>query len=333
MNRTAREVVLTAGAVLGSLCLVVMLAGVAFGVRPLVFRSGSMAPTIQTGDLAMSRTVPASELHRGDIVSVLDASGTRVTHRLVNVAAEGDQRQLTLQGDANEKPDGEVYTVTEAQIVLFHVPKVGYAIGWLTGPIGIFLLGLYAALLLSVAFRRDRSDGDPPAPTRKMPPRRRAPPARRRALPAALSLAVVGVGVLWPSPSWAAPWTDAVAVSGTALSAYTVTKPAIVSCTVTGGTLSQKTARITWTEVSSPYALDYTAVIVETAQSLTVVDNGATRYTDFSTGLLSTVLNQTYNIRITASLPSPNATWKSVVSNQPVTVGTLGISLTCGTAS
>lgn len=41
-GRGAREVLLTLGALLGVLCIVASIAGVAFGVKPLVFRSGSM---------------------------------------------------------------------------------------------------------------------------------------------------------------------------------------------------------------------------------------------------------------------------------------------------
>ncbi|MCW2765340.1 MAG: signal peptidase [Nocardioides sp.] len=244
--RSAREVALTAGAILGVLCIVVMLAGATLGVRPLVFRSGSMAPAIDTGALALSRTVPAAELRRGDIVSVLDAGGTRVTHRVVNVAAQGERRQLTLQGDANDKPDTEVYTVTEAQRVLFHVPRLGYVVGWLTGPIGIFLLGLYAALLLSVVFRGERpGPGGPPSPTRRPPARRRAAPVRRRRLPATLSLAVAAVGVLWPAPGWAAPWTDSIEVAGTPSTAAVVPPP-VVSCSG----LSVGSATLNWTAVT-----------------------------------------------------------------------------------
>ncbi|MCW2750339.1 MAG: signal peptidase, partial [Aeromicrobium sp.] len=55
--RTAREAFLTLGAVLGVVCIVVTAIGFAFGVKPLIFRSGSMSPAIHTGDMSISRTV------------------------------------------------------------------------------------------------------------------------------------------------------------------------------------------------------------------------------------------------------------------------------------
>ena len=310
-------------------CLLLGVVSTTADVHVLVFRSGSMSPTIQTGDLALTRTVSASELRVDDVVSVIDSGGNRVTHRVVNLAEQGDQRQLTLRGDANEASDREVYTVTEAQRVVFVLPKAGYLVAWSTGPVGLVLLGGYGAFLLSVLVRGKSGGGDPPPPSRRATAKRRA---SRRKVPALLAVVLGGGLGTVPTQAFAADWTNPVTVSGTTYTAYIVPKPAIVSCNVTGG-LGQKTARITWTEVSSPFALDYTAVIQETGQSMTITDAGATRFTDFSAALLSTVLNATYNIRITAKLPSPNGSWVSVTANQPVTIGLLGLSMSCGTAT
>jgi signal peptidase I len=331
--RVAREVFLTSGALLGVVCIVATVAGFTFGTVPLVFRSGSMSPAIHTGDLAIARTVDADTLAVGDVVSVIDSGGNRVTHRVQNVAAQGNARQLTLKGDANQTPDAEVYTVTRAARVLFHLPKAGYAVDAAASPAGLFVLGLYVAGMLALVLRRrPPEDKDVPPRARRGGSRRAERPKKARAAARSVAVAVVGATLMVSSPASAAFWTDDVPVTGI-LTAHTVPKPAITSCSVSGGSLSQKAATIVWTEVSSPLALDYTAVIVETGQALTVTDNGATRQVVFSAGLLSTVLNQTYTVRIQANLPAPNGSWVSVVSNQPVTVGTLGLSLSCGTAT
>lgn len=338
--RSAREVLLTAGAVLGVVCIVVTMAGFAFGIKPLMFRSGSMSPAIHTGDLAFSRTVEASQLHKGDIVSVIDSEGNRVTHRMVSAAEQGDARRLKLKGDANKAPDAEAYAVAEADRVMFNLPNAGYAVSAASSPGGVFVLGLYVALMLMLVFRRQpSSEGGGSAggvsPPKSSGSRRAERPSRRGRARSAVVLAIAAgtatatIGA--SGPTSAAAWTNDVGVTGSVFTAYTVPKPAIVSCNVTGAL--QKTATIVWTEVSSPFALDYTAIIVETGQSMTVTDLGTTRRTQFSAGLLSTVLNQTYNIRITAKLPSPNGSWVSVNANQPVTIGLLGLSMSCGTAT
>ena len=208
--RAAREVFLTFGAVLGVVCILVTAAGFAFGVKPLIFRSGSMSPAIHTGDMAISRTVEASTLRRGDIVSVTTSGGQRVTHRLVNAARQGPARQLTLKGDANKKADTEVYTVTRAERVVFTIPKAGYVVNAATSPAGVFVLGLYVAWMLVTVFRRGSPPGAEGPSARYVGSRRssrRGTPSRRASRSAAV--AVVGTTFMVATPAMATtPWID-----------------------------------------------------------------------------------------------------------------------------
>ncbi|WP_182481474.1 signal peptidase I [Nocardioides immobilis] len=334
-GRIAGSTALNLGAALGLLVLAALVAGVAFGVRPIVITSGSMEPSIGTGALVLARTVPASDVEVGDVVTVPTASGTRVTHRVVQVDDGGaGLAVLTLRGDANATPDAEQYPVSSADRMLLDVPLVGYVLGAMRSPAGLVVVGGLAALLLVLIVGprgRDRGGRDGPGGPRGSG-RHRAPHAAIPAGKAAAgALTTLSAAAVLAVPSSAA-WTDGVDVSGTTLAAYDVPKPAIQSCTVTGPALGQKSATIVWPEVSSPYPIVYTARIVETGQAMTVTDNGTTRQTVFSAGLLGTVVNQTYNVRITASLPAPGTSWTDT-ANQPVTVGSLGLSLTCGVAS
>ena len=252
----ARQSLLTGGAVLGALCLLLTMAAAVFGLRPLVFLSGSMSPTIETGALAISHEVSASGLRPGDVVSVPTHGGERVTHRIVAVAMDGEEAELTLRGDANATSDADTYRVSHADRVLFDVPLVGYAIGWMAGPVGLFLLGLYAAFLLSVVFKgspeRVRGGRDPRDPEDLEHPEagddaearddaevgddagrplRSRVPARTGA---ALTLVVLGAAILHVvaplriSPTLAA-FTDPVVVSGTQFTVG-VTAPTNVTC-------------------------------------------------------------------------------------------------------
>lgn len=137
---------LTVAALLGVLGMLIGIAVVAFGITPLVFRSGSMAPAIHTGDLAFARNVPVKDIKVGDIVSVR-SEGVRVTHRVVGV----EPHQLRLKGDANNVPDATPYAVDSADRVFVHLPKVGYAIGWAMSPVGLVVSGGIAALLVFIA--------------------------------------------------------------------------------------------------------------------------------------------------------------------------------------
>lgn len=153
-----RELMLNAGAVLGLICLVTTVAAAALGLTPLVFRSGSMAPAISDGDLAVARSTSASQVGVGDIVSVTNRTGARVTHRVQAVEPFGTQIRLTLKGDANAAPDAETYVVKSVDKVLFTVPKLGHVVGWATGLPGIVVGSIFVACMAFVAFSPGRRD-------------------------------------------------------------------------------------------------------------------------------------------------------------------------------
>lgn len=155
--RRLREPALNAGAVAGALCLVAVAASMLLGITPLIFRSGSMAPTIGTGALALARTVPAEQLEVGDIVSLEDPTGVRLTHRVVDVDPGGNNTAvLRLKGDANTAPDPQPYVVAHADRVFFHIDGLGYVVAWLSNPVAVFLGGMVAGGLLVIAFGRTR---------------------------------------------------------------------------------------------------------------------------------------------------------------------------------
>ena len=91
------------------LCLLAAVASIGFGIRPLIFRSGSMGPEIDTGALGLARTVPAAELAVGDVVSVVNDRGVRVTHRIQTSRYTSPTATLTLRGDANPTADPAPY--------------------------------------------------------------------------------------------------------------------------------------------------------------------------------------------------------------------------------
>lgn len=155
-----RELALNIGAVLGLLCLVAASLGIFLGITPLVFRSGSMSPGITTGALGLARTVSAEHLSVGDVVSVSDVSGVRITHRVTGLEPLGDGSvTMTMRGDANGADDPVPYVINEADRVFFHVNGLGYVVAWLSNPVAIFLGGMLAGGLCVVAFGRTRTSG------------------------------------------------------------------------------------------------------------------------------------------------------------------------------
>ncbi|WP_232680710.1 signal peptidase I [Nocardioides sp. R-C-SC26] len=296
MSQVGR-VLLRLSAAVGALCLLATALCLVAGVRPVVVRSGSMSPALQVGAVALLRTAPAEDVVVGDVVSVLAAPGDRITHRVVSVDPMPDgSAALRLRGDANAVPDPRPYTVREVDRLVGHVPWVGRPVLWLRTPAGLAALGLYALTLGWVVVRPGAGDR-----RRAQVPRRGHLGRRAAAVGATAALAVTAT-----APADAA-WADPVAVSGTTLTAYDVPAPAL-SCS--GALLS---ATVSWTAVTSPYALTYSAVNALGA-SFTVNASGSTRWVTVS-GLLS---GASVLVRVTAAVPGAPS-WMSSTTTQTVT--------------
>ncbi|HEX2893134.1 MAG TPA: hypothetical protein VHO29_03925 [Marmoricola sp.] len=246
--RTAADRALTVGAFLGVVAVLAALAGLALGVRPLFFRSGSMAPTIGTGSMALAREVPAGDLNVGDIVSVTTSGGVRVTHRVVAVSPGPPGAVLTLRGDANRVADPERYAVDSAYRVFWHVPWAGYVAGRLRSPAVMVMLGLLlASTSLRGSRRRPRTGG-------RRALRRPREGVGRHASRAGAAAVVTAAAMAGPAgPASAVPWTDPVTVGGTTLVAGALVAP-VTTCSG-GGLLSSPT--IAWPTPSGPTPASY----------------------------------------------------------------------------
>lgn len=285
VRRLVRESVLTLGAVAGVVCILLAVASALFDIRPLVLRSGSMSPAIETGALAISKVTPAADLQLDDVVMVETADGSRVTHRIVTVTQRPDHATLALKGDANQQPDAQTYDVTSAARVLFDIPRAGYVVSALSGPVGLVALGAYVSFLLVVLFGGRRDEG-------------RGSGATAGALVVLLIAGAGGGGVLASraTPTMAV-WTDSVGVAGTTLTARIVPTP-VASCERQSG----NSIRLSWAPVSG-------------ATSYTVShDNGDSSNTTTSSFDISTTSAER-TARVRANLDFGSVVWTSPDSN------------------
>lgn len=120
---------LTAVAAAGLVSFAAVTLAIIFDLRIILFASGSMTPTFQTGDAALVHTVPADRINVGDVVTVVpEGRSLPVTHRVVEVDRDaGDPRAavLRLKGDANTEPDPWTYHVSDVARVVSPLPGVG----------------------------------------------------------------------------------------------------------------------------------------------------------------------------------------------------------------
>jgi len=151
----------------------VAFAGLALGPRVLGYRTatmltGSMAGTIDPGDIVVSAPKPTADIEVGDILTFHApvADQHLETHRVIAVRHTADGRTvIRTQGDANAEPDPWRATVRDDTVwqVVHVVPGVGTAIRALRTPAvrhGLFWLALGALVVLGSSLIWSRGEAD-----------------------------------------------------------------------------------------------------------------------------------------------------------------------------
>lgn len=76
------------------------------GYKSFVIVSGSMEPTIMTGDAILVKEVPQKEIKINDIISFSQGE-TIVTHRVIEIVEENGIKKYKTKGDNNNTEDRE----------------------------------------------------------------------------------------------------------------------------------------------------------------------------------------------------------------------------------
>ena len=143
----------------GLICLVLVILAFTANITLIMFKTGSMSPTIPAGSVALVQQVEASTVSVGDVVTVDRVAALPITHRVTSVSPAPveaglgpEAREITMRGDANVSDDPVPYTVSTVRTVLGSVPGLAYFVVGLSNPfvLGGFALG--ASLLVTWAF-------------------------------------------------------------------------------------------------------------------------------------------------------------------------------------
>jgi len=96
------------------------------GFTPSVIASGSMAPTLNPGDVAIIISVPPRTIRIGDVIQYYTAD-MMIIHRVIDTYRAGGTRWFITKGDANTEPDDPV---NQNQVIgksVFTIPQLGWA--------------------------------------------------------------------------------------------------------------------------------------------------------------------------------------------------------------
>jgi signal peptidase len=94
------------------------------GFTPNIIASGSMAPILNPGDIAIIISVPPRTIKIGDIIQYYTAD-MMVIHRVTDTYTAGGTRWFITKGDANTEPDDPV---NQNQVIgksVFTIPQLG----------------------------------------------------------------------------------------------------------------------------------------------------------------------------------------------------------------
>lgn len=132
----------------------------AFHFNSYAIMSGSMAPTIPQGALAIINSgVTGESLETGDIIafSIGQQTGHLCVHRAVAINREGGE--ITTKGDANESADIQPvsFDAIKGKVIGF-IPYLGYVLVWANANwLYVVLMGAAAVLMLIACFLADQN--------------------------------------------------------------------------------------------------------------------------------------------------------------------------------
>jgi signal peptidase len=142
--------------------IVMVLLAWTFHLSLVMFRTGSMAPTIPAGSVALVKRIPAGDAQVGQIVTVDRPGRLPITHRVVSVGPGGDgSAVLVLKGDANAVADAPPYRVGTVRLVIWHAPHLARVVVWVSQPVVIGTLTLLVAGLVTWTLWPRRDDSGP----------------------------------------------------------------------------------------------------------------------------------------------------------------------------
>ena len=120
-----------------------------FGYGAAVVLSGSMEPTLSTGDLIVVKEQP--EYAIDDVVVFQDSSGL-VVHRIIAINGE----YVVTQGDANNVADTPVSIASLKGVMVAAIPYMGTFANILKTPVGTVALIALAIFTMESSFRKEK---------------------------------------------------------------------------------------------------------------------------------------------------------------------------------
>lgn len=124
------------------------------GYHVYYIASGSMEPTIKTGEVIVGKEVDIENLEIGDIVTFNGTKGQLngkvVTHRIVDIYVEDNQTYVVTKGDAIGDEDDPILATDIISVMKFKIPLAGLLIRLISNKFGFFFIILIPLCIIFV---------------------------------------------------------------------------------------------------------------------------------------------------------------------------------------
>jgi signal peptidase len=129
----------------------------------MVVSSGSMIPTLNVGDIIIVRGIDPQAVTVGMIIIFHSPYeyDMPIVHRVVAVDNQGSTVSFETKGDNNPGPDGwRVPAQNLMGVFVAKIPYVGLLSLELRGPLGITLIILLIALIITIEYRESKPSSE-----------------------------------------------------------------------------------------------------------------------------------------------------------------------------
>ena len=127
VSKKLRNALFVAIAFTAALIPAILTSQYGFGFSPIL--TGSMQPSANSGDLFITRLLPASSLQVGDIIAINNQiTGTYYSHRIHEMRMVNGALRIITKGDSNESPDRDPFMVSPVSKVskaIKVIPSIG----------------------------------------------------------------------------------------------------------------------------------------------------------------------------------------------------------------
>lgn len=141
-----------------------------FGYNFYLIASGSMEPSLQTGDIILSKKVDNTELKISDVVTYQGESGELkgklITHQIVKMYEEDGEKYIVTKGTANSIEDPAIKEDQVVSVMKTKLPFMGQVLKVINTPLGFLVLIILPLAILLVneivalinAFKTDKEE-------------------------------------------------------------------------------------------------------------------------------------------------------------------------------